>query len=235
MDTYFNNISRRKISISILSTYNLVRNSLRLLLEDDRNLSVLDVVGTGSELIETASRRMPDVFLICLMKNEGKNIEVISELQKISRQIKVVILSSPDSLLDQTAALKMGVTGIVGTQQNARVLTRAINQVSEGEVWLNQKLIASLLDKSFNNGGGKSKRNSYYKDDSLTARELEVVEMIGFGLNNKEISKRLFISEATVRHHLSSIYGKLNVDDRLNLAIYAYQERIVQPSAGVYL
>jgi two-component system, NarL family, response regulator DegU len=232
MDTFFNNNSRRKTKVSILATFNLVREGLQKLIEDDRNLSVLDVVGTTSDLIGKVSRHAPDVVLICLTQNEGGNIEVITDLRRIVPQVKIVILSSPDSLLDQPAALKLGVTGIVGTNQSSRVLTRAINQVSEGEVWLNQKLIAKLLDGSFNGSVGKSRNRGYFKDE-LTSRELEVVAMIGLGMNNKDIAKNLYISEATIRHHLSSIYGKLNVDDRLNLAIYAYRQRIVRPLASV--
>ena len=99
-------------------------------------------------------------------------------------------------------------------------------------MWLNQKLLTQLLDNSFNTNVGKSK-NKFVKGNELTNRELEVIEMIALGMNNKIISKKMFISEATVRHHLSSIYGKLNVEDRLNLAIYAYQQRIVQPSLAI--
>ncbi len=229
MDTFFNS-SHRKTKITILATYNLVRHSLQVLLDNDRELSVLDVAGTTSELLEKVSSRNPDVVLIFLMENEGKNIEVLTGLRKIAPQVKVVILSSPNSLLDQPAALKLGVTGIVGTHQSARALIRVIRQVAEGEVWLNQKLLAQLLDNSFGTTvGGKSKNKGFFNGDDLTNRELEVVGMIGLGMNNKDISKKMFISEATVRHHLSSIYGKLNVEDRLNLAIYAYQQQIVQP------
>jgi len=230
MDTFYNNISRRKTKVMVLATYNLVRNYLRLLLESDRSLSVLDAVGTTAELIEKISRSAPDVVLICLATEEGEDISAITELRQVAPQTKVVILSSPDSSLDQSAALKLGVMGIVGTNQNARILTRAIKQVSEGEVWLNQKLIERLLNNNFSaDVGGKSKSKGFFKDDSLTNRELEVVETIGLGMKNKDISKKLFISEATVRHHLSSIYSKLNVEDRLNLAIYAYQQKIVTP------
>lgn len=229
MDTFFNG-SHRKTKITILATYNLVRHSLQVLLDNDRELSVLDVAGTTSELLEKVSSRNPDVVLIFLMENEGKNVEVLTGLRKVAPQVKVVILSSPNSLLDQPAALKLGVTGIVGTHQSARALIRVIRQVAEGEVWLNQKLLAQLLDNSFGTTvGGKSKNKGFFNGDDLTNRELEVVAMIGLGMNNKDISKKMFISEATVRHHLSSIYGKLNVEDRLNLAIYAYQQQIVQP------
>lgn len=231
METFISNNSRRKTKITILATHNLVRQSLQALLNDDRELSVLDTAGTASELIEKVASRNPDVVLIFLKENEGRNIEILDGLRKIAPQVKVVVLSSPNSLLDQPAALKLGVTGIVGTHQSSRALIRVIRQVAEGEVWLNQKLLSQLLDNNFNTTGGKSKNKGFVRGDELTSRELEVIEMIGLGMNNKVISKKMFISEATVRHHLSSIYGKLNVEDRLNLAIYAYKRGIVQPTA----
>jgi len=228
MDTFINNISHRKTKVSVLATYALVRSSLQLLLESDRELRILDLAGTASELIEKVSRNKPDVVLICLVENEGKNINLMSDLLKIAPQTKAVILSSPNSLLNQTSALKLGVTGIVGTNQSSRTLLRAIRQVSEGEVWLNHKVIAQLLDNSFNSStNGKYKNKGLLKGDDLTKRELEVITMIGLGLNNKEISRKLYIGEATVRHHLSSIYSKLNIEDRLNLAIYAHQQGII--------
>lgn len=226
MNAFFSNPSRRKTSVTILATYNLVRNYLQLLLASDRELNVIDTVGTTEELLQKVSQNKPDVVLICLMDNENKTIEVMPDLLEAAPQTKVVVLSSPDSLLDQPAALKLGVSGIVGTNQNIKVLVRAIRQVAEGEVWINQKLIAQLLGGGSN---GNSKHKDFYADDDLTKRELEVVGMIGQGMKNKDISSKLYISEATVRHHLSSIYSKLNIDDRLNLAIYAYQQRIVQP------
>lgn len=228
MDTSFKNISRRKTKVTVLATYNLVRTYLQLLLEMDREISVQDMVGTSAELLHKISRNKPDVVLICLLEDEGKDLEVLNLLFQAESQTKVVILSSPNSALDQPAALKLGVTGIVGTNKSVRVLIRAIRQVSEGEVWLNQKLIAQLLGNGFSNGN--SKKTGFYSEN-LTNRELEIVKMIGLGRKNKEISTELFISEATVRHHLSSIYSKLNIEDRLNLAIYAYQQKIVQPTA----
>lgn len=218
----------RKTKVSILATYKLVRDSLSALLELDRDLMVLDIIGTADELLQKVSKNKPDVVLLCLLNNEGKHIEIVSDLVKIIPEAKVVVLHSPNSLLDQTAALKLGVSGMVTTNQNFRVLSRALKQVSEGEVWLNQKLIAQLLNNNFNQISKVPKKKGLYNDD-LTNREQEVVAMIGLGLKNKAISKRLFISEATVRHHLSSIYSKLNIEDRLNLAIYAHRQNIVQP------
>ncbi len=234
MDTFINNISHRKTRVSVLATYALVRSALQLLLESDKELTIIDVAGTTSELIEKVFHNKPDVVLICLMENEGKNINLIAGLFKVAPKTKVIILSSPNSLLDQPSALKLGVTGIIGTNQSTRILIRAIKQVSEGEVWLNHKVIAQLLDKSFDStSNSKYKNKGLLRGDDLTKRELEVITMIGLGLNNKEISKKLYIGEATVRHHLSSIYSKLHIEDRLNLAIYAHQQGIISSQVSV--
>ncbi len=235
MDTFINNISHRKTKVSVLATYALVRSSLQVLLESDKELAVLDVAGTAPELIKKISHTKPDVVLICLMENEGKNIDLMADLIKVAPNIKTVILSSPNNSLDQPSALKLGVTGIVGTNQSPKTLTRAIRQVSEGEVWLNHKVLAQLLDNSFNltSNSSKYKNKGLLRGDDLTKRELEVITMIGLGLNNKEISKKLYIGEATVRHHLSSIYSKLNIKDRLNLAIYAYQQGIASSQVSI--
>lgn len=229
MDTFLNNISHKATKVTILSTYNLINDCLQVLLESDRELKVLDIVSTNTELIQKISQNPPDVVLVCLMDNEGNNINVVPDLFKVAPFIKVVILSTPNSMLDQPEALKLGVTGIVGTNQNFRALIRAIRQVSEGGVWLNQKIIAQLLGGNFYAANDTSKTKGIYGENELTNREREVVKLVGVGLNNKEISRKLLISEATVRHHLSSIYSKLYVEDRLNLAIFAYQKGIVQP------
>jgi DNA-binding NarL/FixJ family response regulator len=233
VDSFFNNISHQKTNITILATYALTRSSLQSLLENDHQLNVLDVVGTTAELIEKVSRNKPDVTLICLLENENENIAVVTDLLKAAPKTKIVILCSPNNLPLQAAALRFGVAGIVGANQSGRVLSRAIKQISAGEVWLNQNLVARLLEGNSNSTSDiKYKDNAYFKGDTLTRRELEIVKMIGLGLKNKDISKKLCISEITVRQHLSSIYGKLNIEDRLNLAIYAYRQRIVSPSSN---
>jgi DNA-binding NarL/FixJ family response regulator len=233
MISLLNNISRQKIKITVLATYALTRCSLQSLLENDRQINVLDMVGTTAELIEKVSRNKPDVTLICLLENESENIAVVTELLKAAPKTKIVILSSPNNLPIQAAALQFGVAGIVEANQSGRVLIRAIKQISAGEVWLNQKLIARLLDENFNSTSNvKYKNKTFLKGDNLTKRELDVIKMIGLGMKNKDISKKLRIGETTVRQHLSSIYSKLNVEDRLNLAIYAYRRRIVSPPSN---
>lgn len=221
---------REPIKVGVLASLELVSDYIKALIENDGTLRVVNVAESHSQLLEMASLNPPDVILLCLLEDEGRQIEFISDLLKTAPDVRIVVLSSPNSKLDQPASLKLGVRGIVGTNQSVRVLTRAIQQVFEGDLWLNQKLVDQLLGASESHNGthGKGKRTRVH---DLTPRELNIIELVGFGLNNKDIAKRLQISEATVRHHLSSIYSKLHIEDRLNLAIFAYQNEIVRPRA----
>lgn len=221
---------RRPITISVLASLELVSDYIRALLESDKSLKIVQVAENHDRLLEMASKNPPDIALLCLMDDEGHQIGFIADLAKRAPGVKIIVLSSPNSKLDQPASLKLGVRGIVGANQNIRVLKRAIQQVFEGEVWLNQRLMDQLLNGTSKNGGSRTRRGSRVHE--LTKREVEIIELVGYGMNNKTIAKRLDISEATVRHHLSSIYSKLRVEDRLNLAIFAYQTGIVTPTNG---
>lgn len=218
-----------KINVAVLASYALVNKSLKSLIENGgRKIAVSAIAADAGDLVRKVSETKPNIVLVCLMDNEKETIEVIPELIKASPDTRVIVLTKPNSSSNPTEVLQKGAMGVVGMNQSANVLIRAIEQVSQGETWLSQKLVSRLLNKDTD-----ERKNKLPKGDALTKRELEVISMIGEGLKNKEISERMFISEATVRHHLSSIYGKLNVDDRLNLVIHAYRNGIVKvPERG---
>jgi two-component system nitrate/nitrite response regulator NarL len=112
------------------------------------------------------------------------------------------------------------------------VLVKAIRRVAGGEVWVDPEKMAGVLADA----SGPPVPPGVRRDDpeatriaQLSARELEVTTLIGEGLCNKKIGERLSITETTVRHHLTSIFGKLRVHDRLELLLYAYRHRILKP------
>jgi DNA-binding NarL/FixJ family response regulator len=226
--------SRKAINVVLFTKYKLISSHLSLLLEDKSEIKIQNIASDSDELLRILPEKKPDVVLFCLMEDEIDKIEVIPQIFEVSPNTKVLVLSALNGKLDQTRVLKLGATGIVGAHQKEEVLIRAIRQVSEGEVCLSKRLISQLLGNGGeeshekNGSNGDSKYSNQNLSNQLTTRELEVVTVMARGLTNKEISKQLFISEATVRHHLSSIYGKLQVDDRLNLVIYAYQHQLVK-------
>ena len=123
----------------------------------------------------------------------------------------------------QQHALRLGASGIVGKDQPADVLFKAIEKVHAGEVWVDRVLMATILGAMSSTGERRTADPEAAKIALLTARERQIIAVVGEGLKNKRIAERLRISEATVRHHLTSIFDKLGVSGRLELTVYAYQ------------
>lgn len=194
------------------------------MIDSSRGLSVSGTFSFGEDFDDSMELASADVAVVYI--STGDRVEIISDLLKKRPGLPVVLIIASSDLDSQADALKLGAVGIVHKEQNPKLLIEAIRQTHNGETWLNQVLLNKLLEKDKSNNK-TSARNHFQTDvESLTARELAVVKMIGEGLKNKSIAERLSISEATVRHHLSSIYGKVGVEDRLNLVIFAYQKGI---------
>ena len=226
MNDYLTGSRNNKIRILLLSTYKIIQESLKILIEDNQNLTVI-----GCGVLENSAApeglKDVDVVVIYLIDQDAEKVEIISALLDSAPNLRVVVVTSSSDYDSQTRAVELGAMGIVHKEQNSRTLVEAIRQTYKGDTWINQQLLTKLL-RNKNPKTERSKSWNLLQADSLTPREKEVIQMIGKGLKNKEIADRLFISEATVRHHLSSIYGKLDVEDRLNLVIYAYQHNLIQ-------
>lgn len=214
------------IRIVLYSRYQIVRESLKHLIDSNAGLEVIATFSFDDVPRDDDDQPNPDVAVIYL--SPGDRIEIIRELLERFPNIKIVVAVDGTDLETQAAALKEGAVGIVQKDQNPKLLIEAIRQTHHGETWLNQVLLNRLLEKRGSQAKKAFKSWEQLTTDSLTARELDVIKMIGEGLKNKNIAERLSISEATVRHHLSSIYGKIGVEDRLNLIIFAYQKGLVQ-------
>jgi len=120
--------------------------------------------------------------------------------------------------------------GLVLKEKAADVLLQAIEKVHAGEVWLEPAMIASVLGEMTGARASQLLDPEVAKIASLTEREREVVTLMSQGLRNRQIAARLGISETTVRHHLTSIFAKLEVTDRLELVIYTYRHGLARPA-----
>jgi len=225
MNTRSLNPSNNRIRILLVSKYQIVRESLKCLVELSRDLTVTAIYGFNEDFDDSTNPPISDVAVIHF--SSGDRIEIISELQRKIPQIRVVVIIEGADLEAQANALKLGAVGIVQKEQSPKLLIEAIRRTHNGETWLNQVLLNKILQKGTMKNDKAANSWTQIDVESLTARELEVIKMIGEGLKNKNIAARLFISEATVRHHLSTIYGKIGVEDRLNLVIFAYQKGLL--------
>jgi DNA-binding NarL/FixJ family response regulator len=216
--------SNLRIRVLLIAKYPIVQQSLKFLLESNKDLKVS---GTHSFDTDVAkSIHLPNSDVVVVYISEGDRVEIISDILRSAPKVRVVVLTAGADLDAQADALKLGAVGIVQKEQSPKLLIEAIRQTHSGETWLNQVLLTKLLARG-KSGTKRTSKEFRCAAETLTTRELEVVQLIGEGLKNKAIAARLFISEATIRHHLSSIYGKVGVDDRLNLVIFAYEEGLI--------
>lgn len=219
--------ARKKINVVFFTSYRIMLDSLTLLFESTEEIKIAAGVTKINELKPIVEKTQPDVVVICLMENESAGIEVMTEIQRTCPAVKFLIFTCSDDITEHLKAVQLGAFGLVTKDQSGRTLIRAIRQIYEGETWFNQKLISRILNDDGRNLVAANTNSANVQLESITKRELEVIKFVARGLKNKEIGRELFISEATVRHHLSSIYGKIGVTDRLNLVIYAYQNKII--------
>ena len=215
-----------RIRTSVVARHQLVRECLTSLIESNKDLKVVSTYGFISERERLSQLEGADIAVIYL--EAGDSVEIIKDVRDANPNVQVVAITDGENLDCSTQALKFGAVGIVRSDQSSKLLIEAVRRAFKGETWLNQALLTNLLK----NGDSSGLKNSNGKlgpaPETITPREIEVISMIGKGLKSKIIAERLFISEATVRHHLSSIYGKLGVDDRLNLVIYAFEKGLIR-------
>jgi two-component system, NarL family, nitrate/nitrite response regulator NarL len=157
--------------------------------------------------------------LLDLSLKEESALDFLPEIRTAAPDARIVVLTAMRDAELHRRAVELGALGLVGKEQAADVLLTAIDSVARGEAWIDPKTTASALEELT---AARSRRPAdAAAARSLTPRELDVLRLIGEGLRNREIARRLFISETTVRHHLTAIYEKLGVSDRLSLLVYA--------------
>jgi DNA-binding NarL/FixJ family response regulator len=215
------------ITVLLVDDHQIVRTGIRVIIQQGSGIEVVAEASSCAEALDAARRVMPDIVLLDLELGSENGLDVITDLREISDQIRVIVLTAArDELLHQQAVSR-GALGVVNKENAQDVITSAIRSVAAGEAWLEPKLTANLLAQF--TGSQKKKENpEAAKIASLSKRELEVVSLIGEGLKSREIAERLFISEITVRHHLTSIFSKLDVSDRVELILYSYRHGLAK-------
>lgn len=211
----------------IVDDHSVIRSGLRMLIEQDQTMTVVAMAGTPSEALLLAAREQPDIIVLDLMLGDEDGLEFLPQLCKTSPNSRVLVLTGVQAANSHRMAIRRGAMGIVLKQQAADLLLKAIRKVYAGEVWIDRSMMSSVLSDVRNERQDDADPEAG-KIASLTPREREVIALVSEGLKNKLIGERLFISETTVTHHLSSIFSKLDVSDRLELIIYAFRHGLAK-------
>jgi DNA-binding NarL/FixJ family response regulator len=210
----------------------LVRSGFRLILEARDDLEVVGEAEDGREAIALAGRVDPDVILMDVRMPILDGVEATRRLVAGGSRARILILTTFD--LDEYVydAIRAGASGFLLKDVHPPQLVDAIRVVAAGEALLAPTVTRRLLDRFASTlPGGDAEPPPAL--DSLTERELEVLKLLAGGLSNAELAQRLFLSETTVKSHISSVLRKLDLRDRVQAVVLAYEAGLVRPGTSV--
>lgn len=214
------------INIFLICDLSIFKTALRMLIESDERFQVVGDAADANSAVEQIARLHPNIILVDLSDIDENALLPLStpEIAKIP----VLILTRKDQVEFYQQCLKLGVKGLVSKQNGAEVLYKAIEKVNEGEFWFDRSVMGATIRHMINEKQSFLENPAVQKANGMTEREREVVELICRGMKNKDIAEKLYIAETTVRHHLTSIFNKLNLESRLELVIYAFKHKLVK-------
>lgn len=190
-------------SVILVDDHPVVRSGLRAVLERDPAISIVGEAGTGEDALELARRLQPAVVLCDLRLGDGiDGIETTKALRKLRPAPAVIILTTFDRDAEILGAIEAGAAGYLLKDAAPDEIVDAISRAHSGELILTPDIAARVI---------KGVRNPLPR---LTGREVDVLKLLATGATNKEISRTLFVTEATVKSHISHIFTKLDVDSR---------------------
>lgn len=213
-----------KIKVIIADDHALIREGLKKLLELEQTIEVVALAVDGKSAIELVDKHQPDIVLLDINMPNMNGIECLKLLKKDYKESKVIMLTIHEDAEYLIETVNMGAEGYVLKDADVSQLIDAINKVVNGEIYIHPSLSGVLVREY-------KRKEVTYRDLNkrrLTRRELEVLKLVAQGINNKDISENLFISEKTVKNHISSIFKKLNVNDRTQAALYAIKHNVTK-------
>ncbi|MEV8550762.1 response regulator transcription factor [Streptomyces glaucescens] len=207
------------ITVLIADDHPVVRDGLRGMLAAEPGFDVLGEAAGGVEAVEQALRLDPDVVLMDLRMPAGSGVDAIAELTRRGARAKVLVLTTYDTDSDTIPAIEAGATGYLLKDAPRDELFAAVRAAAEGRTVLSPAVASRLVSAV--------RKPAVPTGETLSAREREVLALVAKGTSNREIARELFISEATVKTHLTHLYGKLGVRDRAAAVAVAYDRGIL--------
>ena len=212
------------ITVMIADDHALMREGLKQILEMEDDIDVIAEAGDGEETMEKTLKYRPDLVLLDINMPKMNGIEVLRRYKDLGVESKVIMLTIHNDREYLYETIKIGANGYVLKDSDADSLIKAIKDVYLGKTYIQPSIASSLVEQLEEDK--KENNENLMKIESFTKREYEVLTLIAEGLDNREIAERLFISEKTVKNHVSNIFRKLDVNDRIQAAIFAFKNNI---------
>jgi DNA-binding NarL/FixJ family response regulator len=207
------------MKIIITDDQAIVRDGLEMLLKLERDFEVVGVASDGAEAVELVAKKTPDLVLMDLKMPVMNGIEATRQIRAKYPQVKVLVLTTYDDDEWVLDAIHAGASGYLLKDTPREDVVKAIRGTMAGKTYVDPAVAGKVLRQA----SSHQTQPTTLVTSTLTEREIEVLRLIARGLNNADIAEKLFLSEGTVRNHVSAILAKLNVADRTQAAILAIQ------------
>ena len=217
-------MNEQSVRIVVADDHPVVREGLRSFLGSRTGLDVVGEAGDVDEVVAVAAEAHPDVVLLDLVMPGGGGVAALPRLLALTPAPKVIVLTSFGADDQALAAVRAGASGWLGKDVPPSELESAIRTVARGGSVLDPAVASRVLAEVSNPSGGDAGL------DQLTAREREVLALLGQGLSNRDLAAALFVAEKTVKTHVSSILSKLHLTDRTQAALFAVHHGLVEES-----
>jgi DNA-binding NarL/FixJ family response regulator len=216
------------IRILIADDHPLFRDGLRRLLQSEPGFEVVGEASDGDELLGLVRKAKPDILLLDLSMPRRDGMAVLRELATAKIPVRTLLLTAAIDQGQIVQALRLGAYGVILKESTTQRLFDSIRCVMAGQYWVGRESVSDLVRALRSaggppDGGGTGLRA---RDFGLTPREMEIVTLVVAGYSNPDIAQRCSISEQTVKHHVSNIFDKLGVSNRLELALFAVNHRL---------
>jgi DNA-binding NarL/FixJ family response regulator len=215
------------VRVLIADDDHLMRAGLAELLTADPHIEVVGQAATGREAVDGARRVAPDVVLMDVRMPDLDGIAATRELTRLAPHIRVLVLTTFEQDDYIFGALRAGASGFLLKRSRPEDLIHAVHAVADGDALLSPSVTRRVVDRMAQQP--TPELDNRPKVDGLTPRERQTLELIARGLSNREIAAALFVEESTVRTHVKRILMKLDLRDRVQAVIFAYESGLIGP------
>jgi DNA-binding NarL/FixJ family response regulator len=222
-------VTRAPVGVLIVDDDKLMRAGLRAVLSSDEGIEVVGEADDGRAAIDSARRLAPDVVLMDVRMPEMDGITATREVLDAAPDCRVVIVTTFEEDDYVFGGLAAGASGFLLKRTGPEELIAAIHTVAGGEALLSPSVTRRVIERMAREPGVEPQEQRL---EELTEREREVLELIAAGLTNAEIAERLVIEESTVKTHVKRVLMKLDLRDRVQAVIFAYENGVVRPGVG---
>jgi two-component system nitrate/nitrite response regulator NarL len=214
----------QRIRILIADDHRIHREGLRRLLEGEPDFLVVGQAGTSAETLRLAQQLRPNVLLLDRSMPRGHGRDMLRELAAIESQVRTILITERVEQADVVTALQFGARGVITKDADSDILFRSVRKVMAGEYWISRAGVADLVTAVrsllVHAREGRSRKLK------ITPRQQEIIASVVAGHSNKQIARQYSLSEDTVKRHLTNIFGRVGVSNRLELAMFAINHEL---------